>query len=119
MCSCRHTDAWRCAVERNITTVTCHCDCHRRLDLTVPPKPRPSQYELALNDWRGMTLDIAWHPIYKYIEGTDGKEVRVMHFAQDLNGEDQPPFSGWFYRVGSERDGFFAGFHPTRWRLIV
>jgi hypothetical protein len=30
---------------------------------------------------------------------SDGREV-VCHFAQDLSGEEQPPFRGWFVPNG-------------------
>jgi hypothetical protein len=34
--------------------------------------------------------------------GVDSEgEERLMHFAQDLSGEEQPPFSGFFYKAGS------------------
>ena len=29
MCTCRKSDAWRCAVDQNLLTVSCHCRCHR------------------------------------------------------------------------------------------
>lgn len=28
-CSCKHSDAWRCAVDKRLTTVSCSCACHR------------------------------------------------------------------------------------------
>lgn len=29
-CSCQHSDAWRCAVLKNLSgQITCHCSCHR------------------------------------------------------------------------------------------
>lgn len=28
-CSCRLSDAWRCAVDRRLGTVACSCKCHR------------------------------------------------------------------------------------------
>lgn len=31
-CSCRMSDAWRCAVDQNLTdTIACRCECHRGL----------------------------------------------------------------------------------------
>lgn len=28
-CACKKRDAWRCAVEQGLRTVSCHCACHR------------------------------------------------------------------------------------------
>lgn len=28
-CSCKQSDAWRCAVDQRLSTVTCRCACHR------------------------------------------------------------------------------------------
>lgn len=28
-CSCKHSDSWRCAVARGLTSVSCGCLCHR------------------------------------------------------------------------------------------
>lgn len=28
-CSCKHSDTWRCAVARGLTSVSCGCRCHR------------------------------------------------------------------------------------------
>jgi hypothetical protein len=39
-------------------------------------------------------------------------EVVIAHFAQDLSGGEQPPFSGWFTGEG----GFYAGVNPLAWR---
>jgi hypothetical protein len=50
-----------------------------------------------------------WLPMWAAVRST--KEIRVrtvdgaihepVHFAQDLSGEEQPPFSGWFKPSGS------------------
>lgn len=29
-CTCTRSDAWRCAVDRHLPTVSCHCSCHRQ-----------------------------------------------------------------------------------------
>jgi hypothetical protein len=29
-CDCKRSDAWRCAVEKNLNTVSCHCKCHNK-----------------------------------------------------------------------------------------
>jgi hypothetical protein len=30
-CGCKRSDAWRCAVELGLRTVSCSCKCHRYL----------------------------------------------------------------------------------------
>lgn len=45
-----------------------------------------------------------------------GTILRV-HFAEDLSGEDQPAFSGWFVPGG--RNGFREVETPTAWRPIA
>jgi hypothetical protein len=45
----------------------------------------------------------------------DGSEVR-MHFACDLSGEEQPPFKGWFQRIGEGPSSYMTGVIPLRWR---
>lgn len=55
----------------------------------------------------------------------DGRNIRVRdkegkihnaHFAQDLSGEEQPPFSGWFYR--NERNNQYHQVKPVEWRSL-
>lgn len=29
-CGCNYSDAWRCAVDRRLNTISCSCPCHRR-----------------------------------------------------------------------------------------
>jgi hypothetical protein len=56
--------------------------------------------ELELNDWRGMESaprNAQW------IEVDTGTEIVRAHFAQDLSGEEQPAFSGWFRAVSGQR----------------
>lgn len=50
----------------------------------------------------------------EHVEGrrADGSLIEDMHFAQDLTGEDQPPFSGWFSPSG---DGYIEVV-PVAWR---
>lgn len=35
------------------------------------------------------------------VRTSDGSIIQPVHFAQDLSGEEQPPFSGWFRPSGS------------------
>jgi hypothetical protein len=32
-CQCERSDAWRCAVARNLRSIGCHCRCHRYLEV--------------------------------------------------------------------------------------
>jgi len=29
-CDCKLSDAWRCAIQKGLSTVSCHCPCHRQ-----------------------------------------------------------------------------------------
>lgn len=109
-CNCIARDPWRCAVQRGLTTVTCHCACHRDRVLRLAG----DQYELALGDWHSM-VDAPKNATW--VEGWNGKKVVKMHFAEDLSGEEQPAFSGWFVDCGS----YFGAVHPApkRWRPIT
>jgi hypothetical protein len=49
----------------------------------------------------------------------DGSVVR-MHYAQDMSGEVQPPFEGWFERVDvSGGPGYFRQVRPASWKPIT
>lgn len=41
----------------------------------------------------------------------DNGDVRKAHFAEDLSGEFQPAFSGWFVEAGKS----FEQVYPTHW----
>lgn len=75
------------------------------------------QYELDLRDWRAMS---SAPKNAKWVEVDNGVATIRAHFAEDLSGEDQPAFSGWFYAVKDEKDRtlYFAAVHPKpkRWR---
>ena len=30
LCFCRFNDAWKCACDQGLSSVSCHCDCHRK-----------------------------------------------------------------------------------------
>ena len=30
-CNCKRSDAWMCAVDQSLRTVSCHCSCHNKL----------------------------------------------------------------------------------------
>ena len=71
-----------------------------------------------------LTID-GWYPIetapldctYVELELKDGSVV-VGHWAQDLSGEYQPPFSGWFVEVPGCK--YFKQVYPrpVAWRPI-
>src|SRR5689334_12958567 len=68
------------------------------------------QPELIEFDWRKMDSapkDCSW------VQGMlkDGSVVR-MHYAEDLSGEEQPPFRGWFI----EKKWGYLGVFPVAWR---
>jgi hypothetical protein len=52
------------------------------------------------------------------IRGRDekGNLLEPMHYAQDLSGEDQPAFIGWF--VPMEGGQGFRQVHPVEWQPL-
>jgi len=72
------------------------------------------QYELQIKDWRLMSTA---PKTSQWIEAIlkDGATARI-HWAQDLSGEAQPAFSGWFYE--KVNGGMFYEIfpEPVRWR---
>lgn len=51
----------------------------------------------------------------------EGKQL-VAHWAEDLSGEDQPAFSGWFIKVEGSKHclAYFSGIRePKAWRPIM
>jgi len=46
-----------------------------------------------------------------------GEIVEDMHFAKDLTGEDQPPFSGWF--VPFKNGKGYQEVTPVAWMPMV
>lgn len=62
-------------------------------------------------EWHGMETaprDSSW--VIVLLPG--GKEERA-HFAQDLSGSEQPPFSGWFRESGRS---FIGVPEPIGWK---
>lgn len=77
-----------------------------------------SSYPIPL-EW----LDEGWLPMWAGPKDCSSVVVRTSevihpdaHFAQDLSGEEQPPFSGWFYPCGS---GFRKIVKPRAWRPLT
>lgn len=48
-------------------------------------------------------------------KGWPGHYSMIGHWAQDLSGEEQPPFRGWFWR---HADGFAQLPEPTGWKPL-
>lgn len=42
-------------------------------------------------------------------------EKCIGHWAEDLSGDEQPPFRGWFTKCGSG----FTGVKPIAWRPLA
>lgn len=49
--------------------------------------------------WQSVTAD-QHHGKWLDVMMPDGAIIRA-HWAQDMSGEEQPPFRGWFRKVGS------------------
>lgn len=65
-------------------------------------------------EWRSMD-SAPRNATWVMVKTADGKAHRA-HFAEDVSGEEQPPFSGWFKRV-DKIDGFVGlGSEPIMWR---
>lgn len=47
----------------------------------------------------------------------DGNQV-IAHYAENLSGEEQPAFRGWFTQVGTGRGAYFREIKPSRWRPL-
>lgn len=45
----------------------------------------------------------------------DGRIVEPMHFAENLSGEEQPAFSGWFVPAGEHCNNQV---HPVEWQPL-
>lgn len=45
------------------------------------------------------------------------RTVKVAHWAEDLSGEEQPPFSGWFVGKGEQSFSALIG-EPIGWRPL-
>ncbi len=80
---------------------------------------RPArQGDLPDNPWRSMDRapkDCTWVEVR--VDTGTVSTVYVAHWAQDLSGEEQPPFSGWFINHPS---GGYAGIpNPFCWRPLI
>lgn len=64
--------------------------------------------------WRSM--ETAPKGVTVRVKLVDGKRL-LAHFAQDLSGEEQPPFKGWFTARSKTHPeyGFIAISDPIAW----
>jgi len=61
-----------------------------------------SEYEKLLYKGQLWNKNLEEAKQQKYVIGlTEDNEVCKVHFAQDLSGEEQPPFSGFFKKSGT------------------
>jgi hypothetical protein len=69
-------------------------------------------------------LPEGWEPIETAPRNATEVEVMMVdgttqtaHWAQDLSGEDCPPFKGWFVKAGTGRNTYFRSIDtPNGWR---
>lgn len=88
---------------------------------------RPArQFDIPENPWKTMDRapkDCTWIEVKSDLEPRrkfvpTKTKVYVAHWAQDLSGEEQPPFSGWF--EGSPFAGGYSGVpDPYCWRPLI
>jgi len=70
------------------------------------------QSDLKLEDWRLMK-SAPKTATWVQVRLKDGSIIRA-HYAEDLSGEEQPPFQGWFKDGGNQ----FVEVYPIAWRPI-
>lgn len=69
----------------------------------------------VLRDWQPMDTAPTTGPIvWVRVKCRDGR-VTTAHFAEDLSGDEQPPFRGWFESVGKGFGHFFSHVSPVGW----
>lgn len=85
--------------------------------------------ERAAREFQELTINISGQDGWKSIDTAPINSVRIKvlmkdgtvhpdaHFAQDLSGEDQPQFIGWFIPQ-SDAKGFVAISEPLAWKPI-
>lgn len=60
-----------------------------------------SEYEKLINEGQLWNKDLEAAKVPRFFIGlTEDNEVHKLHFAQDLSGEEQPAFSGFFRKIG-------------------
>jgi hypothetical protein len=77
------------------------------------------QLELPLADWRLMS---SAPRTSVDVEAWNGMEIRIVHFAEDWSGSEQPPFHGWFYPIlrSNGSVSYYTAMYPEpkRWRPL-
>lgn len=72
-----------------------------------------------LPSWKGGKPHVCWHgwgtPRVRAMLD-DGMIVDDLHFAEDMSGEEQPPFSGWFIPVGQHSFHGLDHKKPIAWQ---
>jgi len=53
---------------------------------------------------------------YVRVRTADGHILEPAHFAQDLSGDEQPAFSGWFVPNGPHA---YVQVHPVEWQPLT
>lgn len=85
------------------------CQAHKAAEHEEPLSP-----ELIAAGWLPMWTEPRQARSFRALM-SDGSELPDVHFAEDLSGEEQPAFSGWFVPCGP---GFVAVKKPLAWRPI-
>lgn len=75
--------------------------------IELPPKFKPIEIERETVNTapRNATWIMGYY--------ADDKSTKIIHWAQDLSGEDQPPFQGWFNERFAQVDT------PDGWRKLT
>lgn len=69
-------------------------------------------------EWQTMDTAVITGPVtWVMVRLKNGSEVKA-HFACDLSGEEQPPFRGWFKRVGEGHNAWNMEVLPVAWRPL-
>lgn len=110
-CSCGVTDPLGQWIEKHADSLTTYLvQYHRDRGRTAAEIAKQHQEQLAALEWSSMDYaprDGSW-----IVVEIDNETIRA-HWAEDLSGEEQPPFSGWFAEDGA---GSYRQVHPVRWR---
>lgn len=82
------------------------------------PAGELGHYKPVPAGWEPIETAPKWHGEQEYLL-EDGSVV-VGHWAQDLSGEYQPPFRGFFTKRGRDHYGeVMVEIFPVAWRQIV
>jgi hypothetical protein len=85
------------------------------LDCGMPQVDQGQHYKPVPEGWEPIETAPKWCGEQDYLL-PDGSVV-VGHWAQDLSGECQPPFKGFFTKRGRDYHGdIMVEIHPIAWR---